>query len=183
MIASPAAKRYAKALFRLAQDEGALDAVYADILDVQRLLRESPDFAALMGNPVILPEQRDQVLRELFEGKVHALTLRFLSFLDHHRRRAAEIAGVCQVFDLLTCQAQGIQPVDVHAAHPLSEEQIGKLTTRLEKRLGGKIRLTVHDDPALLGGFRIRVHDTILDLSIASALQRVRNGILQGAAS
>ena len=66
-IVSGMAGRYATALFELALEGNAMDAVKADLEKLDRLIDENPDFARLVRSPVFSAEQQAGALSAVME--------------------------------------------------------------------------------------------------------------------
>jgi F-type H+-transporting ATPase subunit delta len=73
MSAFTLSNRYAKSLISLAQEKGLLEPVYNDIKDLNRIFDSSRDLQLMMKSPVITPDKKLAVIRQLFEGKVNDL--------------------------------------------------------------------------------------------------------------
>ena len=63
----------------------------------------------------------------------------------------------------------------------LTKDEARALTQRLEQLTGGRIELDVQVDPSLLGGVVVRVGDRLIDGSVRSRLERLRNQLVSGA--
>ena len=93
--------------------------------------------------------------------------------------RLSLMPDVAAQYEVLRAEAEGTVEAEVRSAKPMSDEQKAQLSKALEKRLGRKVNLTVHEDDTLLGGAIIRAGDLVIDGSakgrlekLASALQR-----------
>lgn len=167
------AKRYARALFDLARQENKLDAVCSDIMAIGQLL-QAGDLERFVGNYIIPSDRRIQTIRALFEGKVDALALRFLLFLEH-KKRLGLLGRIATETTRLYDEEQGILNVEITSASPLDPEQFTAICQKLEQRFQKKIRATSATDPRLLGGFVVQVGGTIYDYSIESQLQALNS--------
>ena len=174
---SPAAARYARAFFRLAEERGLLTPAEADVRSLVDLRGKSPEFASFLDNPVIPPARRQSVLRELFQGKLHGDTLRFLLLLAE-KRRLADWAGIAEEFLALCREKQGMVEVRVVSAEPLDPEQLRHLLAKLTVRLGKQITATTAVDASLLGGFRVLHGDQVIDASLVSQLDSFKLNVL-----
>ncbi|MEZ4682155.1 MAG: ATP synthase F1 subunit delta [Caldilineaceae bacterium] len=63
---------------------------------------------------------------------------------------------------------------EVTSAVELSEEDQEKLRSSLKARYGDNLVFTFHVNPTLMGGLRVRVGDRLIDTSVASRLQAMR---------
>ena len=169
MANTQAAKRYARALFDLARQENRSDAVCADIQAIGQLL-QAGDLERFVGNYIIPSDRRVQTIRALFEGKVDALTLRFLLFLES-KKRLGLLGGIASDISRLFDEQQGVLNVEITSATPLSAEQFSAIGRKLEEKFRKKIRATAATDARLLGGFVVQVGGTIYDYSIETQLQ------------
>ena len=177
MKTGTAAKRYAKALFGLTRDQGQLDTVRSDLVSLRGLLDESAEFRDFIESPLIPPEQRKDLLGQILGDTAHPKTHQFLLFLDE-KGRLELLGGICDLFEALYDELNGIVKVDIISASGLNETQITAIEARLRARLDKQIQSTVALDPTVLGGFKVRIGDTILDYSIATQLKALRRRLL-----
>jgi F-type H+-transporting ATPase subunit delta len=170
MPAHRAARRYAKAAFDLAREQGREDDVLADLKALGRLLEASEPLRDFVGNYLIPPERRRQAIDALFEGRVHPLTLTFLGLLERKKRLGA-LAEVAAAFAALHDEARGILRVEITSAAPLTPGQRESLAQRLVAKLGRQIDPAFGVDPALIAGFRAQVGDQVYDYSVDTQLK------------
>ena len=72
----------------------------------------------------------------------------------------------------------GIVEAKVASAQPLSEAQTTALIASLAARTGKTIRLSWHQEPALLGGLKVQVGSTVLDASLQGQLRQLKTQLL-----
>lgn len=168
-----AARRYALALFNLAGDTGCVEEVLDDLRRIRTLLDDSDELRAFVAHPALTLEQQERGLRALFEGKGTDLTVRFLRFLAV-RRRLAILDEACDEYERLCLDAKNILRVSIAGAHTLDARQVEDITKKLGEMYGKQIEAEVATDPALIGGFIVRVRDVVHDFSINGKLGRLR---------
>lgn len=168
-----AARRYARALFDLAVEQGRLDAVQADLDAVDALARAEAGLAAFLGNFSIGQDRRIQVLGALFEGKIDPLAFRFLVFLEA-KRRLPLLPDIALALRGLADEQRGILKVTIRSAQPLAADAQAALLAQLERKFGRTIKAEMEIDGSLLGGFQVRVGDRVYDYSIETQLQALQ---------
>ena len=172
MAQSKAARRYAKAFFDLAVENGAAEAVRADLTALSEVLAGSPELARFLLNYSVSPDRRVQILGDLLErrGNAHKLLTRFVLFLED-RKRMNLLQDVLVEFERLYDAHTGILRVDVTSAIPLTPGQQAALCERLGRKFGKRIEAAYGENPALLGGFQVKVGDTVYDSSLETQLR------------
>lgn len=171
--ASGLAGRYAIALFELAEEQAALDAVASDLEGLKSLLAESSELRRLIRSPVITREEQARALRSVAErAGFSELTQRFLGVLAHQRRLFA-LPEIVEAFEEMLAEHRGEVGADLISAVPLSEEQIEAVREQLGKSIGQKVRLTTAVDPNLLGGLIVRVGSRMIDASLRTKLHQL----------
>jgi len=74
----------------------------------------------------------------------------------------------------------GIVDAKVLSTIGFSDEQKKKLQQKLEEVIKKKIRITFKEDKNLIGGFIIKVNDTVYDASIKHQLELLKENFLKG---
>ncbi len=177
MTRSPLARRYARALLELAQEQGRLGLVRQDLAGIAELCQEREDLLRVVHGYSISNEARVRFWRSLLEGRADELTLRFVLFLIH-KGRANLLPEAIREFEALYYEMRGIQTVEIVSAHPMQPNQIQTLIDRFAQKLGREVRAVTHVDAALLGGFQVRVDDLIYDYSVNHQLERLHRNML-----
>lgn len=175
MISSNIAKRYARAFFKIAGEEGRYDDYARELGRFSTLLRESKKLGEFLANPVFArPDKKAVVEALLAKLAVSALTANFLKLLVDKRRIGIlpDIEGCYR--DLVDNALRKVR-VTVKTAFPLTGELSLRLQKGLEGMTGRQVEMTIHEDPTLLGGIVIRIGDTLYDGSISTQLGNIRN--------
>lgn len=170
-------RRYALALFNLADEKGVRDIIHTDVTLILRMLRCCSDMEMFCEDSELLPEQREAVFKELFQPRVSELFYDFLHFLSR-KERLGILPQVCEAFEDLYHIAAGITRVKIISAQPLSPEQVDAICKRLKSRWNRNVFAQTGADPALIGGFQIRSGDRVLDFSVKSQLDHFRHQVI-----
>jgi F-type H+-transporting ATPase subunit delta len=166
--------RYATAAFDLAAEERAVDKLASDFATLKRLLTTSPELVQLVRSPIISREQQaagiDAVLKQA--GAIE-LTRKLAQLLTK-KRRLFILGDVIASFEKLVARHRGEIAAEVTAARELSEPETTELKRILKDRFGREPQLSMHVDPALLGGIVLRVGSRMIDSSLRSKLEALR---------
>jgi F-type H+-transporting ATPase subunit delta len=165
--------RYASALFDLASEAGTVTAVETDLGALERALGESAELRALIRNPEVSREAAGRVLTGLADAMaLSPLTRNVLGVLAENRR-AGELPAVIRAFTMIAAAQRGEVTAEVASAHPLTDEQLATLETKLRAREGRTVKLRTRVEPELLGGLDVTDGSTRIDSSIRSRLNSV----------
>ena len=168
------ASRYAKSLIDLAQEKGVLEQVHADMQLFAKTVKENRDFKLFLGNPIINHGKKLSVLKSLFTGKVNDMTLRFFLLITEKNREAV-LDGVATEFIRQYNALKGIEKAQVTTAVPLTPESRAQLNQKVVQLTGKSIQLEEKVDPAIIGGFLLRVGDKQVDDTIRTSLRALKN--------
>lgn len=172
------AKRYAEALFALATQQGAVDAVAADLAAIHAALA-TPAACALVTSPDVKPDERARVLDKLTQGR-GALVRNTLGVLQH-RRRLEVLFDLHPEFRALVMAARGEVEGVVESAHALGADEVASLEALAGRLSGKKVKLTVVTRADVLGGVRLRVGNVLYDGSLQSQLGQLAQKLAQAA--
>ena len=74
-------EEYASALFMLAFEEGVKAEVAESLEAVKRILNEYPEYTDLLAAPSIAFDEREKILDEAFDGRIHDYALHFVKLI------------------------------------------------------------------------------------------------------
>lgn len=167
-------ERYAQALFDLANETGALDAVRADLKSLRAAWGESADLRRLVTSPVIAAEDQGKGLTAIAAAaKFNATTTKFLGLLARNGR-ARDLTGVIAGYEALYAKKMGIVAAEVVTAQALTAAQLKTIQTALRTSLGKDPEMTTRVDPAILGGLKVKVGSTLFDASLKTKLDQMK---------
>ena len=168
------AKRYATALFEMADEAQQLDAVAEDLRGVRTLLSENDELRRFVRSPIYgRAKQTKAFLAVLEAAKVGDLTRRFVGVIGRNRRLAA-MPAIIEAYLETLARRRGEVTAKVSSAAALSDAQLELLTDSLRKAVGGKVVVETDVDPELIGGLVVRVGSRMFDASLRTKLQKMQ---------
>lgn len=174
MIGSKVSKRYAKALFSLGQEDGNFEQYGRDLTEFTQFFQDNNDFRQVIANPIFAVEDRKKVLQTVLEKSNFSDVVKFFLnlLLDKNRIRAME--AITDYYSRLTDEVSGFARAEIITARPLKEEALGKIERSLEGLTSKKIKSEVREDKALIGGLVVKIGDVVLDGSVRTQLQGLK---------
>ena len=174
MPSSAAARRYARALFGLAKEDGVTTQVAGELDTLAELFEASPELREALIIPLYPVKQRISVLKGVAQAEsLSGLTTNFYSFLIE-QRRMVDFAGIREEYARLVDLDSGLVTAEVLSASPLDEQKQDRLRRALSQRTGMEVRLDVTIDESLIGGAIAKVGDLVFDGSIRAQLEGLR---------
>jgi len=177
MHSSAAARRYARALFSLAGEEGRVEAVRSELAALSRLFAESSELRHALFRPLHPVAERRSVLRELCSRVGSSRTVsNFFGFLVD-RRRLIDFDSVYGEYGRLADTASGRVRAKVVSAIRLRDDQRERLRRALAARTGKQVELEEGVDPSLLGGAVASVSGVVFDGSLRTQLAQLHGSL------
>lgn len=172
-------KTYGDALFELAVEEGKIDVLSEEVLQLQKVLADNASFGRLMNHPKIIVEEKIQVAKNVFEGRVSDELLGFLTIIIS-KDRYRDIDAILNYFIAEVKRYKGIGVATVTTAVPLKEEQCKKIEQKLLSTTQyAKMEMHFQVDEALIGGMIVRIGDRVVDSSIRTKLNELQKELLK----
>jgi F-type H+-transporting ATPase subunit delta len=171
--------RYATSLLETALEKTNLEAVTSDMQLLVEAFKQSKQLQLMLKNPVIRPEMKLSILKEIFGKKISKDSMDFIEFVILKKRENILYSIGSRLLELRD-EHLGIANVIVTAASEFSNEQKNVLQQRLEKILNKKVRLNFKIDLNIVGGFIAKVGDTLYDASIKHQLVLLKKQFLTG---
>ena len=176
-IVSGMAGRYATALFDLAQETNAIDAVKADLERFNGLVAESPDLTRLVRSPVFSADEQLQALSAVLErAEIGGLAAKFLKLVTTNRRLFA-VRDMVKAYRQLVAEHKGEATAEVTVAERLKDEHVAALRSALKAVSGKDVDLDIRIDPAIIGGLVVKLGSRMVDTSLRTRLNAIRHAM------
>jgi F-type H+-transporting ATPase subunit delta len=171
--------RYATSLLETVLEKKNLEVITSDVKLLVQTLEQNRQLQLMLESPVVRPELKLNILKEVFTNKISKDSMDFIEFVIS-KKRESFLGSIGKRFLELRDEHLGIANVFVTAAASLTSEQKNVLQSRMEKILNKKVQLNFKTDENLIGGFIAKVDDTLYDASISHQLELLRKQFLTG---
>lgn len=172
-VSSEIAGPYAKALMSVAEDNNAADQVGVEAADLLEVMASSEELRGFLVSPLMSPDAKKGVLRQIAEGKVSDFLLSFLLLLVD-QGRVAFLQPILWQYQALLRDRNNTVLADVVSAVELSDDQQNAIRDRVKTMTeANNVELSVQVDPALIGGLVIKVGSQVIDASLRGQLRRI----------
>ena len=171
------AGRYATALFELAREANAIDAVKADLERFDALVAESPDLARLVRSPVFSAAEQLQALTAVLDRTgIGGLAAQFLMAVTANRRLFAA-RDMARGFRELVAQHKGETTAEVTVAEDIKDDHVAALRNALKAVSGKEVDLKIKVDPAIIGGLVVKLGSRMVDSSLRTKLNSIKHAM------
>lgn len=175
MISSNISKRYARAFFKIAEEDKKLESYYNELKLFSSIIEENDNLKELFLNPIFDQNEKKAVVNSILQKiTISTTTANFLKLLVD-KQRIGILPEIENAYRQLMDETLKRIRVNVKTAFPLSVELSGKLQARLEEMTNKKVEMAISEDASLLGGIVVGVGDTLYDGSIKTQLRSIRN--------
>lgn len=171
---------YGDALFELAVEENRVDSIQEEITELLQILRENGELLQVLTHPEILKEDKEQMLENIFKGRVSNAVMGMLLIVVKNDR-SSELIHICEYVISRIKEYKNIGIAYVTSAFELSAAQKKEIEEKLLNTTGySEMEMHYSTDAALIGGLVIRIDDRVVDSSVKRQLERMSTALSQG---
>ena len=186
------ARRYAAALFDVAQKAGTLEKTRVSMADVNSLLAGNDELRTALESPAVSAQKKRAVVEALVSRSpdLGADVGRLLLMLAE-RDRLSSVSAIAGAFDERVMQEHGVIDATIITAVPLSADRQAALAAALGQAAGGdvsrvrgdvsRVRIAAKVDPSIIGGLIARVGSLVYDGSVARQLDKIKSRLVADA--
>ncbi|GAB6179324.1 ATP synthase F1 subunit delta [Desulfotomaculum defluvii] len=177
MLRGAVARRYAQALYEIAQGKNTLEAMEQELKGVAEAIEGTRELQKVLYHPQVLPGEKKNLLKAIFADKISTETLNFLGLVVD-KRRENYIAGIAAEFFVLANEARGRVAAEVTTAVAIDEQQKQELIKVASRLAGKEVEPTFAVDPSLIGGVVVRIGSKVIDGSIKTRLATIKSRLM-----
>ena len=170
MSSTRAAIRYAKAILEIADSKNVTSEVSADMALIASTIQSNSELSSFIQNPLVKTDAKKDVVSEVF-ASVNPVTQSIFQLLLENKRFEI-LGGIAVEYNKLFDIMNGVEVAKVTTAVPMDAELEAKVSAKIASISSSK-KITIENivDPAILGGFILKIGDKQYNASIADRLQ------------
>jgi F-type H+-transporting ATPase subunit delta len=172
MIEIKLGDRYARSIYGMAEERGELERVHEDFQLIEQVCNQNPDFVNMLRSPLIAADTKQAILNRIFSGKLATATSTLIEIMVR-KGRERYLRDVAMRFNDLYDNQHNVTRGVITSAAPLTQEQKDRIRQVVEGQLKTSFVMEEKVDPSLIGGFKLRVGDYLLDGSVSSTLRKL----------
>ena len=180
-MAKLVSKTYGEALFEIAMESGEDKAqeLMDEILGIEAVLQQNPEFDELMKHPGIPKQEKLHVLKEVFKGRISEELESFLEVVIS-KERYRDLSNIFSYFVDRVKETKKIGVAHVTTAVELTEPQKSAIEAKLLETTSYKsMEMHYTVDAAIIGGMIVRINDRVVDSSVRTKLDGLKKQLLQ----
>ncbi|MBT8206880.1 MAG: ATP synthase F1 subunit delta [Acidimicrobiia bacterium] len=167
---------YASAIYELARAEGDLARVEGELATIARAIDESADLRSSLTDPALPLDRKRAIIDDLIGGRASRTTGVVISMVTG-LNRMGELGEIAKRLSERSAASVGKKLAEVRSAFQLDEATVQRLAAALEKQTGTPVEVRTVIDPSIVGGIVTRVGDTVIDGSVRSQLESLRQSL------
>lgn len=172
----PISKRYAKALFQLADEKNILQEIKNNLFDFSSLVKENKLLGVIFDSIQIYDQETMTIMDIILKDQAHLVFINFVKLLvQKHRQKHYEniVAEYNRLFDRKMNRIH----TKCITAFPLEEKMRETILQSLSKIFNAEIIMKSVHDSRILGGLVLEIEDKIFDNSLRRKLINMRQNL------
>lgn len=174
-------RRYAKALYILASEQGKDADLYTAMNSLADAFGQSPDMQKAMANPYVDAADKLALVTAASAGSPDAISIvSDLVKLLEKNRRMEYLREIALAYVEIYRRSHSIHKVDITSAAPLQPAELRRIQKLVSNHLpaGATAEFNEAVNPDLIGGFSIAIDNELLDATVAGDLKQLRLKLL-----
>ncbi|MBF0342889.1 MAG: ATP synthase F1 subunit delta [Nitrospirae bacterium] len=175
---SKAAKRYAQTLYNSLSIE-ELEKVINELTLVNKLIKKDKCLRSVFSSPMFFDKDRMDAIEQI--TKELNLTRLCKSFVLNviKKKDVDQISDILTVLMRFYLSAKNMAIAVVTTSALLDKEKHERLKDSLKSRLNKEVEIEYVIDPAIIGGFVVKVEGYVFDVSLKGQLAKLREALLE----
>ncbi|MBS3738363.1 ATP synthase F1 subunit delta [Mesohalobacter halotolerans] len=170
-----AAKRYAKAILDLAQEQKSVDQLLDDMLLIQNSITQNPELRSIFNSPVVKNKDKCAIAKAVFKDVDDMLHKLFDTLSENNRFN--HLKWICQAYTTQYNTLHNIREAHISSAVRLDNSVIKALKEQIKNITGDEAKVTTALNEDLIGGFILNLNDLQYDASLSGKLNKLKRNL------
>jgi F-type H+-transporting ATPase subunit delta len=166
-------RRYALALYEVAEEEGRVEEFLEDLKALISLIKNNKEFTEVLKHPQIPTERKIIIIKNIFDDKIHPKLLNFIIILLK-KDRILFLEEKYREMVKIYLERHSTIVAYVKTAIKLNDAERDTLINKLEEKYDKIVLLKEEVDESLIGGVFLRIGNDVIDSSIKTRFAEIR---------
>lgn len=167
---------YVDALLAVTRSEGNTERVQQELVAFSEAVRGNDQLRTTLGDPLLPGSVKEHIVTDVLGGRASDTTRALVSMIVA-AGRGAQLSDIVDAFAAEAAAERGRRIAMVRTAVPLTPEQQARLAAAIGTAIGSPVELQVTVDPTVVGGAITTIGDTVIDGSLRSRLNKMRDAL------
>ena len=180
MINSKIPRRYARALMSLGQEEGQFEEYGQNLQDFAGFCAANDEFFRVVSNQIFAIDDRKKIVETVLEKSSFSDMVKNFLRLLMDKNRIGAIKEITDHYSKLTDEISNITRAQVITAQPLKGDAVDRLVLVLKALTSKEVEIEVSEDASIMGGLIVKAGDLVLDGSVKTQIEGLRESLKRG---
>jgi len=171
-------KKYSHGLYKVAVKEHDITQISARLHSIRSLLKTVPELNQLLITRRIQVQDKISMLKNILGKPKSAIEMDLMILLMENGHMML-FGEVVKRFDYLLDKESKVVKVQITSSSILSDDEVQRISSKIENNIQKEVEVKTETDESIIGGIKLRVGNTLIDGSIYSHLQKMRDTLIQ----
>jgi F-type H+-transporting ATPase subunit delta len=171
-------KKYTQALFKVAVKENDINQISDRLHNIRSILKSVPELNQLLITRRVQVQDKINMLKNILGDNISNIEMDLLVLLMENGHMML-FGEVVKRFDYLLEKESKLVKVHITSSSILSDDEVQQISSKIENNIQKEIEVKTETDASIMGGIKLRVGNTLIDGSIYSRLQKMRDTLIQ----
>lgn len=179
MIKQSIARRYARGLLAVGERDGLYREYLKQLDEFLQVVEKGPKIETALMVPILKMEKRKELLSEIVKSLGLVAAPAALLHLLLERNRMNYLPKICDAYEEMVDEKEGLVRGVGFSAYPVSEAAKGRLEEALGAKLEKRVQLDMREDKSLIGGIKVIVGGLRIDGSVKRQLELLNESMMK----
>ena len=171
-------KKYTQALFKVAVKENDINQVSDRLHNIRSILKSVPELNQLLITRRVQVQDKINMLKNILGDNISNIEMDLMILLMENGHMML-FGEVVKRFDYLLDKESKVVKVQITSSSILSDDEVQRIISKIENNIQKEVEVKTETDESIIGGIKLRVGNTLIDGSIYSHLQKMRDTLIQ----
>ena len=169
-------REYAQALFELSQEENIENTIFNEFIEISKIFNNNFEYIEILSSYVIGKNEKIALINDTFKFKINSHLLNFLKVIIENGH--VYVLKTCfEEYENIYNKKHNILIVTAYTSVYMTQEQIKKLTLKLETKTQKKVFVLNKIDRSIVGGIKIFYGTNCLDISLNNYFKKLSHNL------